>query len=200
MTSKRIIALGVTIPAAIVVAAGAVAFYAPSPHEVHTPGGRAVNAQLVVSDKTVYAGQPIQPSEYLDDVRCEFWRQRRNPPLNCPDSASLASLYFPELRQSPKTLYLPWGGCPGGSNGRDGSNVEYLPASRTLVIHCYTAESLMTLHWAMPGVRAMQAQSLLLIPTDSLSAGVVTIVEEDRIEHLTRDWSTEVQLGTATIS
>jgi hypothetical protein len=42
--------------------------------------------------------------------------------------------------------------------------------------------------------------SLVVVSTDSISAGTINIVEDDRIERLIRDQSTEFLLATATIS
>ena len=47
---------------------------------------------------------------------------------------------------------------------------------------------------------AQAVVSLLLVPTASLPAGPVSVIEDDRIEHWVGDQSTEHQIGTATIS
>jgi hypothetical protein len=47
---------------------------------------------------------------------------------------------------------------------------------------------------------AEQPAAILVIPTESFLIGTVNIVEDDRIEHLVGDWSTEHPLATATIS
>jgi hypothetical protein len=200
LTTGRIIATGVIIPVAILVAVGMIAAYTPPAHDVHAPGGSAIKAQLVYSDKPVYVGRSLQPSQSLDVVRCEIWFEKQNQQPNpCPNSATLASQLFPNLTQSSKTLYFPWDGCSVGS--RDGYNIEYLETTQTLVIHCYAAESLLALHWSPHGVMAMHDLALLLIPTDSIPPGsVITIVEEDRAERLLREWSTETELAIATIS
>jgi hypothetical protein len=198
--------IGATFAIFSVVFALAIAFVVTKPpaHEVSTPGGTAVSTQFVLSDKhPLYGSEPIRASQSLDTVRCEFWRLDQRPPTRsiCPDSALLASEWFPSLTQSPNTLYVPWRGCSSSWTGSSGYNVEYLQGSRTLVIHCYTAEAL--LEWRRPiaGVLALPPQGLLLVPTDSLSVGNIRIVEDDRGERrVGSDRSTEFQVATATIS
>src|SRR5258708_8154592 len=80
----------------------------PPPHEVHTPGAGALNTRTVGSDPPVISAQAIQPSQSLNDVRCAIWRARHPQTAVCPDAATLASMYFPKLTQSPSTLYVPW--------------------------------------------------------------------------------------------
>jgi hypothetical protein len=42
--------------------------------------------------------------------------------------------------------------------------------------------------------------ALILVPTDAISPGMLTVIRDDRIEHLVGDQSTEVRLGTLTVS
>jgi hypothetical protein len=78
--------------------------------------------------------------------------------------------------------------------------LEYQSSRRSLVIHCYTAQPWVNYELHLPGVVAERALAVLVVSTESLPAGDITIVEEDRIEHPLRDRSTEFQLATATIS
>jgi hypothetical protein len=175
------------------------AFVRPSPHEVRTPGAQELNPQVANSDARAYSFQAVQPSESLNDVRCAMWRLGHAQPSQCPDAATLAGVYFPTLTQSAKTLYVPWLGC-AYTMGADGFNVEYQPSRRALVMHCYVARPWV---WSEPRTMVAEPQprlSLLLVPTGSIQAGPVTVIQDNRVEHFFRDESYEVQLGTATIS
>ena len=157
-----------------------------------------MNTTLVGSDPAAHLYQAVQPSQSLTDVRCAIWRVGHAE--TCPDAATLAGLYFPQLTQSPSSLYVPWLWCAYSSFGADGFNVEYLPTRRAIVIHCYLARPFV---WTQPRTmiaRAQTALSLLLVPTTLLPGGPVSIIEDDRIEHLVGDQSSEARLGTATIS
>lgn len=80
-------------------------FVTPQAHEIHTPGATALDTKLVVSDPPVYAYRVAQASQSLEDVRCEIWHIHDSRDA-CPNSAMLASMYFPSLAQRPMTLYL----------------------------------------------------------------------------------------------
>jgi hypothetical protein len=192
---KRVAGLAIAVAVVFILVA---AFVPPSPYEVHTPGAEALNTLRVDSDPAAHLSQAVQPSQSLNDVRCAIWRVRHTQ--TCPDAATLAGLYFPRLTQSPSTLYVPWLWCAYTSFGANGFNVEYQPSRRALVIHCYLARPWL---WRQPLTSFANAQpvlSLLLVPTASIPAGPVSVTEEDRIEHLIGDQSTEHQMGTATIS
>src|SRR6266851_21127 len=176
----------------------------PPAHEVHTVGGTAVMTHFVSNTEYVaFRGESIPPSQSLDTIRCAYWRLgQRQSTSTCPDNNVLASLYFPNLAQSSKTLYVPWLGCSSWSDS-SGSNVEYLPGSRTLLIHCYTAQPFVYLRRQPVMVaQAKPRPSLLIVPTDSLAVGPISIVQDYRVEHLLGDQSTEYQMAiaTATIS
>jgi hypothetical protein len=183
------------IPGLILVSA----FFTPPPHDVHTPGGTPVQAQFVSDTSIVFSTRPMHASQSLDAVRCELWRIGPAPTSSCPDSATLASRYFGGLKQTPKTLYVPWRGCIA-FGVLTGFNAEYLPGSRTLVLHCYTAEPLLSLpRRVMMGVAPQAPQSLLLVSSDSIPAGNLTIVVDYRVERLMGDESTEFPVAIATI-
>lgn len=172
----------------------------PTAHEVHAPGSTPLEARVVQSDKRIPFRETIQPSQSLDAIRCQLWHANHVPPSACPDSAALAAEYFPNLTQTPKTLYIPWQRCSANTiSSWDGFSVEYQPSSRTMVIQCYVAEPFF--QHQVAGVVAWFPQSLLVVSTASLSAGDITIVENDSIEHLLGigDRSTVFQLATATI-
>ena len=171
-------------------------FVSPQPHEVHTPNAIPIRVQTATShtDALVTAA-----GESIADLRCQIWRAGgftlggyRPNTGPCPDDATLALTYWPQFSQSPKTLYLAWTRCWV-------FNVEYIASNRTLVIHCFTAGTLIPAV-RLPGVVAQSFLSLLLIPTDAMSPGSVGIIEDDRVEHFIGDYSSEVPLATATIS
>ena len=200
LTRKRIVWLTVVVAIFLLMAE---AFVRPPAHEAHTPGDIAVNATLVVSSPPAYNYPLLLPTQSLETIRCQLWRSRVRPvttTATCPDSAALAGMFFPSLTQSPKTLYFPWPRCPGTWTGWEGFNLEYRSSSRTLVLHCYLAEPWVWRQPMMSGTFAQQPAAILVIPTESFLIGTVNIVEDDRIEHLVGDWSTEYPLATATIS
>jgi hypothetical protein len=171
-------------------------FVSPQPHEVHTPNAIPIRVQTATSQTDAYI---TTASESLADVRCQIWHagrftgQQVTPNTGpCPDDATLALAYWPQFSQSPKTLYLAWSRCWV-------FNVEYIALNRTLVIHCFTAGTLIPTV-RLPGVVALSFLSLLLVPTDAMSPGSVSIIEDDRVEHFIGDYSSEVSLATATIS
>lgn len=182
------------------VAIGLVALIAwtPPSHDVRTPGAVPIaNVKVAPSDGV---GMPVYfsattpaPSTSLDDERCQAWLSRAKGP--CPDAATLAQQLWPSLAQNPKTLYVTVPASCGGFN------VEYMASSHTLVVHCYTA-----LGWYVapdlgpPGVEAAPTLILLLVPTGSIAPGDLTVVRDDRVEHLVGDDSSQVVLGKVAIS
>jgi hypothetical protein len=159
-----------------------------------------LNAQTVGSDPPAYSSKAIQPGQSLNDVRCAIWHGRHPQTAVCPDAAILADLYFPKLTQRPSTLYVPWLWCVYTSRGANGFNVEYQPSRRALVIHCYLVRPLVWRQLQTSYPSPQPWLSLLLVPTASLPAGPVSVVEDDRVERLIGDQSTEHLMGTATIS
>src|SRR5260221_844980 len=125
-----------------------------------------------------------------------MWRVGQSQSSVCPAAATLAAQYFPKLTQSPSTLYVVWLGCPYDVHA-DGFNVEYQPSRRAVVIHCYVARPWV---WTQPrtmGAEPRPLATLLLVPTSSIPAGPVSVIEDCRVEHFGSDQSTESQLGTA---
>jgi len=196
LTRKRIFWL---VIGAIVAFLMADAFGASPAHDVRTAGATPLAAALVKSDILFEA---VQPNESISDIRCQLWHKLHDT-LSCP--GDVASTYFPSITQSPSTLYVPWTGCISWSGSGailkwQGFNVEYVPAGRRLVIHCYVAEPWITHHETLFGVAALARVSLLVVPTVAMGPGAIQVVEDDRIEHLVGDQSTEFQVATATIS
>ena len=199
LTRKRV--LGITILAVLVIAvAGAIAaFVSPAPHEVHTPGAQTLEAHQVGSNPALYFSLTVQPSQSLNDVRCAIWRAGQSQSSACPEAATLATMYFPNLTESLGTLYIVWLGC-SYSMGAVGFNVEYQPSRRAVVIHCYVARPWVWRHLQTLGAVPRPFWTLLLVPTESIKPGPVSVIEDERVEHFFSDQSNEGQLGTATIS
>jgi hypothetical protein len=177
------------------------AFVAAPAHDVRTTGAIPLAAALVKSDTPILF-QEVQPSESISDIRCQLWHKLHDP-LSCPGDA--ASTYFPSITQIPSTLYIPWTGCISWSGSGaiiswQGFNLEYVLSGRRLVIHCYVAEPWITHHETLFGVAALASVSLLVVPTGAMGPGTLHIIEDDRLEHLLGDQSTESLLATATIS
>jgi len=138
----------------------------------------------------------------LADIACSTQSPYRSDPT-C--NASTVTQYFPNLKQSPQTLYMVWAGCIDWSGAGviipwQGYNVEYFPSNRQLVFHCYTAKPWVYLPDRLMGVAAFPTLALYAVPTAAMGAGSLSIVEDDRLEHLMGDQSTEFQLATATLS
>lgn len=197
LTRRRVIALSIAGSITLVVAGVLVP---PQPHEVHTQGGEALTARSVDSTTTLYYNQTIKPSQSLNEIRCGLWHLRNPTTSPCPDSAELAGLYFTNLTQSQNTLYVPWQKCWGIPEGPGGFDVEYQPNRQAVVIHCYVAKPWLWIEPRAMGVEAAPPAGLLLVPTGGIQNGSLSVVEDDRIEHLLGDDSSESQLGVATIS
>ena len=188
------------VPVALV---SLVAFVAPPTHDVHSPNGVAVKVQVVDTDPNVFY-IPLAASQSLENVRCQLWHadtQNPNRAGPCPAAAKLAETYCPQLTQSPATLYLGWPPCGSYSaHGVSiGLNAEYVGANRTVIIHCYFARPWLLNH-GPSGVDAIEPMLLLLVPTNGIPPGTLSIVQDDRVEHLIGDDTYESPLGSATIS
>ncbi len=204
MTTRRVVVwLGVGATSTILAFLLTDAFGAPPAHDIHSYGGIPIEIQIPNSESGSFGGaaRGIKASQSLNEVRCQVWLLQR--PAPCPDEATLVSAYWPTLIQSPKTLYLGWAPC-----GQYffypvprfyGFNVEYVDSQRAVLIHCYFAAPWVRGH--LPeGVGPTGALSLLLISTDAIPSGSLTVVQEDRIEHLFGDQVTNFTIATATIS
>jgi hypothetical protein len=189
LTRRRIAALSISV---VVVVLVPMAYITPSAHEIHSPDSTALRTQVVVSNPFVLGYPAFPPSQSLDAIRCEIWRSHPHQSSAC-DSTILASDYFPNVTQIPMTLYVPWVRCSS-------FNVEYRSGSRSVVIHCITAEPWISTEHRVMGVAAQPQLALLLIPTDSIPAGTLDVVQDNRTEHLLHDDTYEFELGTATIT
>jgi hypothetical protein len=172
----------------------------PSPHEVSSPGSIPTRAEVFDSDPAIHwlGGGP---SQSLADIRCIVGIQVQNQTNPC-DAKALS--HFRNLSQQPQVLYLVWAHCHWNDSQyvrSQGVNLDFQPASRTLVIHCYAATP--WLLWPTgntgAGTRPSPLTALLVVRTASIGPGPITIREDDRLEHLLGDQSTEFQVGTATI-
>ncbi len=203
MTRRRVVVwLGFGATSTILAFLLTDAFGAPTAHDVHSSGGIPIQIQIPNSESGSFggSGRRLRASQSLSDVRCQVWLLQR--PAPCPEEATLASAYWPTLTQSPRTLYLGWAPCGQYSfypvPRFYGFNVEYVNSQRAVLIHCYFAAPWIRGH--LPeGVRTTGALSLLLIPTDAIPPGILSVVQEDRIEHLFGDQVTDFTVATAAI-
>ena len=198
LTRKRIVWLSITAIVAFLLVDG---FVAKPAHEVHTAGGRPLKATVLITDIRFFF-RTVPASQSISELRCQLWAETR-PNTPCP--ADVASTYLNLVGQAPNTLYVLWVGCvdwhgSGAIIKWQGYNLEYMPSERKLVIHCYVAEPWITHHPTLFGSAAIPAQTLLMVPTESMGRGTIQIIEDDRLEHLIGDQSTEFALGTVTIS
>jgi hypothetical protein len=146
-------------------------------------------------------------SQSLEIVRCQIWHaDTQNPGRDdpCPDGPTLAKIYWPQVTQSPATLYVGWPPCgsysaPGSHSVSVGINAEYFGADRAVILHCYFARPWL---WdrGPSGVDAIAPMLLLLVSTNGIPPGTLSIVQDDRVEHLIGDDNYESPLGSATIS
>jgi hypothetical protein len=174
---------------------GTALFWPPSLHEVYTPGAIPISQVYIESTPALGFSPRIQPSTSLTDVRCELWQLRNGP---CPDPATLARNLWPDLTQSPYTLYL---GLPGSCSRQNGYgfNVEYVEFSRTMIVHCYYAAPWVTLPNLRGSTQSEPITVLMTMQIEAVSPGILSVVRDDRIERLFEDQSDHLQLGTVTI-
>ena len=205
---KRLIG-GAAAAVAIVIALLLVATWQPSGgHAVHTAG--AIQLSPKVYPLPLQPGRPGffgegKAGESLDAVECATWQGYANPGRTCDPNDPSWNL-FPTATQSPHTLYLTWYGCiewigHGPLVPWEGFNFEYLPASRSVVVHCYKAAPYIYVPERLMGVAAIPYPNLYAITDSSFGSGQITIEENDRFEHLVGDQTySNFQLGTATIA
>src|SRR5438046_1725755 len=83
--------------------------WTPAPHPIRTPGAKAVPAHFAPGSVQLRYFVP-RPTTSLDQVRCEAWKTLSSQPC---DAARLAQQLWPDLAQTPKTLYVAlWNGMP----------------------------------------------------------------------------------------
>ncbi len=199
MTTKRVGWIAAAAFALILVGLAVVVSWTPSIHDVHTPGATAMTTVRVdaVSPPVFLYGVPT-PSMSLADLRCQLSYSRAAP---CTDPTTLAQRFWPTVAQSPKTIYVGLPDSCAPFESVSGFNVEYVGSSRLLVFHCFSARA-----WFVPppprtmGVMAQPTIILATVPTDAIPAGSLTVVLDDRVEHLLGDDSNQLVLGRVTIS
>jgi hypothetical protein len=197
MLKRTGIVLALVLPLAAI-AGWIVVTWTPPVHAVHTAGATSVKGYFAAGWVPAEGVTP-KPTTSLAQLRCELWRG--SPP--CPDAAHLAQRMWPSLSQTPKTLYVPMRGGGVSSSNPSGSNIEYDPSGRTLMIHNYESQPLLVIQRAdqTPGAALRPTISLLVVATDAMTPGSITVVEDIRIEHVLGDQSTgSYVLGTVTIS
>ena len=201
MTGRRFgCGVAVAVPL-VLIALAAVVTYVPPVHAIHAEGARGVTAHPGGSVRP-FSGRVPAPTTSLTDLRCIVWYELRRE--SCHDSSAAPERLWPNLDQTPNTLYVPslsdnaW---PPG-DGPSGFNVEYQPSIRKLTIHQYVTEPLIV--WRHPestGAGLAPGLDLLVVSTNGISSGVVTVEVDSWIERLTGDEpSGNGTLGTAEVS
>src|SRR5260370_4566473 len=105
MTAQR---FGCLAASALAIALGGLLIgvsWTPTPHPIRTAGATAItNFQVVDRNaSSFYVSVAPPPSMSLAELRCAVWRARS---ATCPDPTTLAQRLWPNLAQSPETLYL----------------------------------------------------------------------------------------------
>lgn len=196
-TRKGIGCVAVSVVTLLLLGGLVVLTWTPSAHDIHSGGARPITNLRVADGRTTYGYGHLTPTQSLDQLRCQAWRAARTGP--CPDATTLEEAFWPGVAQSSNTLYIPLPpSCPGVLPGS--FNIEYFDSNRSLVIHCNVAAPWLNLTRPLPGVVALPPAVLVGVPTESFGAGNLKLVEEDRIEHLLGDDTTQTDLGTVTIS
>lgn len=184
--SNRALTIGAVVVALVVILF--VGVCAPPPgHAVHTPGA------VDVKTTDYLAGSAAAPRIGTTDLSTSL------------DELGVGS-YFPQVRDAPATLYLLWGECgigsdPGWGPVADGYNVEFIRASRQLLIHCYDGRPYVMGKRSYYGIAPPEPLHLLVISTASFGAGSITVSEQDDLERWFGNESYgPFEIGTVTIS
>lgn len=177
----------------LVIVVGAVAG-APPEHAVSLYGGAAIQVRVVTDYSHQLVQGPVAPTTSLANARCEAWLQARSG--TCPDEATLAGAYWPDLQQEPHMLYV--GLLSTCLTSPDHFNVEL--ASTTLFLHCHTTAPWVSTERPPMGVSAQILTDLILVPTDQMQAGTLYVVREDRVERWLSDEVSSELLGVVTIT
>jgi len=167
---------------------------APAEREVLRVGHMPVAAE-VVSPSLPQVYGPLVPSTSLSTIRCEAWSQRHPGP--CPDEATLAAAYWPQVEQAPQTVYA--GILSTCDTAPEHFNVEYFQG--ILTIHCHTAGRLAYVWQGPPhsDSRAEVVSVLVTIPSAGMQPGPLWIYREDRVERWISDIVTQNLIGLVTI-
>jgi hypothetical protein len=171
------------------IALGGLVTWTPPVHPIVTPGARPVKAH---DGGWVPLTAVPAPTMSLSAVRCDAWESRTR--TVCPDDATLSVGLWPGLAQTPRTLYVAFS---SGSLGGPVTNVEYEPRSRTLTIHGCAGRPLLVVRFGSPreGTELQASLGLLVVSTDGIPTGKMTVVGDGWIERLTGD----EQRGSATL-
>ena len=191
------VAAAALVPVAIALIV--VVTWTPATHPIRTPGAKAVPAHFAPGSVELRDLVP-RPTTSLDQVRCEAWKTLSSQPC---DAARLAQQMWPGLSQNPKTLYVALSNGMPASASAEGTNVEYDPASQTLTIHTFWAQPLFVPRTRddTSGAALRAAIVLLLVETNGIPAGDITVYQDGWLERLTGDVSAgESNLGTVAVS
>ena len=116
----------------------------------------------------------------------------------------LAQRLWPDVVQTAAALYVAIPGTSLESGTTAGFNVEYDPSGPTLTIHSYVSQALYVPQPTAgftPGAERAPSIDLLVVSTESISAGTVEVDQDGWIERLTGDERTGLGvLGTVAIS
>src|SRR5260370_19845177 len=112
--------------------------WTPTPQPIRTAGATAItNFQVVDRNaSSFYVSVAPPPSMSLAELRCAVWRARS---ATCPDPTTLAQRLWPNLAQSPETLYVVLPVACLTSFAGYPLNVHYISPSPPLTLHCYSA-------------------------------------------------------------
>lgn len=189
-----------------------------SPHAIHSAGAVALDVKTYqvahptnssAARTTTYMTQEAIAGQSLDQVRCALWAQSpprygRTTGQTC-DLSAVRSTIFPTVVQAPDTIYLAWIGCidwsgHGPITPWEGFNLEYMPASRTVILHCYIGRPWFWIPERLFGEAGLPPPTLFAIGTASIGAGTLNFDEDDRVEHWLGDQSTVFRLTSAVVS
>lgn len=178
------------------IAALVVAVHVPPPHPVRTDGATVVPAQSFLDYRPTFDSSLPAPTMALADLRCAAWQTTSRDP--CPDPSELAKHMWVGATQAQRTLYVGVQDmCDTYGNDRAGFNVEYLGSRKTLIVHCVYTRA-----WFLDrdkDNRPIASIVLIAASTAAIPAGAVSVWEDDRVEHVVGDDSTQTLLGIVVI-
>ena len=182
-----------------VITGGVVGFatlWTPPLHEVQTVGAIPITTVAIDSWTAPGYSARTRPTTSLTEMRCQAWLLR-NP--SCPDPATLAKDLWPDVTQSPATLYLGLPQSCSRQYGR-GFGVEYFGSSRTLIAHCYYPAPWLRLpDLSGSGSQELPRTVLVAVQTETIGPGILVVVRDDRVEHFFSDQSDQYRLGAVNI-
>ncbi len=185
MSRRRAALLGAG--AALVIFLLADAFVEPPAHDVHSPGGTPAKVTFFESNSTV-AWVPSQPSQSLADMQCRLITGA----AKC--DASTLTCYLLDLAALRRRVGRWRGHYVAGLQHRLRSLDQEARNPR------YRAKPWLYTPEYVYGLVALPRYLLAAVSTSEMTAGAITIIEDDHLEHLVGDQTDEYQLATATIS